>query len=417
VVPSSSQSAATHVCSFGEHLGSTCGVILNLKNSIKCSSCNALFCKKHASSWHEKASWKCQKCRPSFRTKGRDHDPTDYSMPTEASSDFRGSQESPLLAHQAGIVIDGLKSSTKELKIHPLAQKGVSRQTRMDHLRMLNLIAEAPPEQRVWPIARVALDALERGRQKFKWGWSTMGTKMGRMESLLNRLPLFTEERLQPVKIRFHQEWKDAVTHVARLTAQFRATGLPSMSEDEMEKAIMTATSDDIKALLLLSWALVARCGDMSQVKTDCMLLSSPKSDGTMEIRVHFERGKVIGKIDPYSISTTIPKLWAPFLQTWYTSKKTVFLFQMNSAAERRKFLTSVRKHLRTIRDDLELRAVRRGAAQNMARNNVPLDVIRYFTRHKDISMLRRYLKFGQAESEETRKGAAAGRAVWSKSC
>jgi len=240
--------------------------------------------------------------------------------------------------------------------------------------------------------------------------------KMGRMEGALGRLALYTQERLQPVRIRFHQEWKDAVSHVARLTAQFRATGLPSATLTEIEKAIETAPTEDIKALIILSWAFVARCGDVAQVKTDCVFLHEPKTDGTMDVRIHFERGKVIGKIDPYSVTTAIPKEWAPFLQSWLSRKKTEFLFHMTSARQRRKLLDSLRQHLRTVREDLDARSIRRGAAQTMAHNKVPLEQIRYFTRHADLSMLRRYLKFGQAESEETRKGAAAGRALWSGS-
>ena len=150
----------------------------------------------------------------------------------KAEEDFRLGQGSPLLAWQAGTIIDELKASMKNLVIHPLTYKGVSRDTRSDHQRMLTLLSEAPVHQRFWPIARVAIDALERGRLKFKWAWTTMGTKCGRMEASLNRLPLYTQERLQPVRIRFHQEWKDAVSHISRLMAQYRATGLPSMSEE-----------------------------------------------------------------------------------------------------------------------------------------------------------------------------------------
>ena len=414
---------STKLCCFNAHIGAACSKVLIPKKCITCCKCNELFCAKHAATWHNKKTWECQKCRPSWRTKGREHDPTVYSMPSpdpaeiaKAEADFQAGQGSPLLAHQAGLVIDELKVALKDLVIHPLASKGVSKDTRSDHQRMLNLLAHAPVHQRTWPIARVALDALERGRLKYKWGWITMGSKMGRMEGALNRLPLYTQDRLQPVRIRYHQEWKDAVSHIARLMAQYKATGLPSITEEELQQAIMTATSEDVKAILILSWAFVARVGDMSQVKTDCLILGSTKADGSMEVSAHFERGKVIGKIDPYTVATTITAQWVPFIQKWAQEKKTIFLFQMNSAAQRRKFIASVRQHLRTVRDDLDIRSIRRGAAQTMAKNKVPLETIRYFTRHADISMLRRYLKFGQAESEETKKGTAAGAAVWSKS-
>ena len=84
---------------------------------------------------------------------------------------------------------------------------------------------------------------------------------------------------------------------------------------------------------------------------------------------------------------------------------------------QRSRFLAEVRNHLRTIDPMSDLRAVRRGAAQALAEKGVPLAQIMYFTRHVDVSMLRRYLRYGQAKSEEARKGAAAASKLWRKSC
>ena len=422
--PISDSSSKAHTCSFGAHMGpdALCGASLNTRTTIQCCTCKVKFCAKHAATWNDKPTWKCQQCRPPSNTKGMQHDPTDHTMPppseetiAKAEADFLSGQESPLLAHQAGNLLDALQS-LKEINLHPLARKGVSKDTRSDHQRMLGLLAEAPVYQRTWPIARVALDALERGRLKYRWSWPTMGTKMGRMEGALTRLPLYTQEKIQPVLLRFMQEWKDAVSHNARLTAQFRATGLPAASLEDIEKAILSAPTESIKALIILSWVFVARVGDMSQVKTDCLYLGTPKVDGSMEVQCHFERGKVIGKIDPYTLTTTVPAQWVSFLQTWHSKIKTPFLFHMDSLKKRQQLLASTRKHLRTIRDDLDLKSVRRGAAQKMADAKIDLEQIRYFTRHKDVSMLRRYLRFGRAESVETRKGAAAGLALSSKS-
>ena len=342
--------------------------------------------------------------------------PPSAEVIAKAEQDFHMGQESPLLAHQAGNLLNALKS-LQDISIHPLARKGVSRETRSDHLRMLRLLTEAPAHQRAWPIARVALDALERGRLRYKWSWPTMGTKMGRMEGALNRLPLYTLDQIQPIQLRFMQEWKDAVSHNARLTAQFRATGLPAATLEDIEKAVATAPTESMRALIILSWVFVARVGDMSQVKTDCLILKALTSQGNLEIQAHFERGKVIGKIDPYTLTTTVPTQWVSFLQAWHAKVVTPFLFHMESCAKRKQFLAATRQHLRTVRDDLDLKSIRRGAAQSMARANVDLEQIRYFTRHKDISMLRRYLRFGRAESEETRRGAAAGLALSSKNC
>ena len=94
-----------------------------------------------------------------------------------------------------------------------------------------------------------------------------------------------------------------------------------------------------------------------------------------------------------------------------------MFLFQQSSKAQRSKFLASVRDHLRTINPEYDLRGVRRGAAQTMAEHGASMTDIMYYTRHVDVAMLRRYLRYGKASSEETRKGAKTASRLWSTRC
>ena len=125
----------------------------------------------------------------------------------------------------------------------------------------------------------------------------------------------------------------------------------------------------------------------------------------------------MIGKIDPYHIVTKIPETLASWLRHWLQTIDSVFLFQQPSKAHRSKFLASVRDHLRTVNPDYDLRGVRRGAAQAMAAQGASMVEIMYFTRHVDVAMLRRYLRYGKAVSEETRKSAKAASKLWSESC
>ena len=89
----------------------------------------------------------------------------------------------------------------------------------------------------------------------------------------------------------------------------------------------------------------------------------------------------------------------------------------MPAKALRSKFLATVRDHLRTINPEYDLRGVRRGAAQTLAAQWASMSEIMYFTRHVDVAMLRRYLRYGKASSEETRKGAKVASKLWSESC
>ena len=373
----------------------------------------------------------CGECRAGGK---RNTDLTDFSMAnhpslkdpppgqhvTAPSSGFQTGQGSPLLAGQTGSFLEDLKGAISKI-VHPLAEKGICPQTRAEHVRLLKMLAAAPPEMHHWPLARIALEVLELGRKENTWCWGTVENKSGLLAAALHRLDQYTAGRMRPLLLKHNQEWADAGRHIRRLAHQSMMTGLPAVLEADILKAIATAMNPDVKALLILAWATVGRCGDVSQLKTAGLEIGQPKGTkrkpGLTEMTVFFERGKVIGKIDPYHIQTVIPEEWAAFLRTWLASKSSKFLFQQPSKAMREKFLAEVRIHLRTVNPKYDLRAVRRGAAQTLAEKNVPLADIMYFTKHADVGMLRRYLRFGKAKSTEGRKGIAAGSKLWSRSC
>ena len=74
--------------------------------------------------------------------------------------------------------------------------------------------------------------------------------------------------------------------------------------------------------------------------------------------------------------------------------------------------MRNVRTALRTSNMALDIRSLRRGAAQKMAAEGVPLATILTFTKHVDVAMLKRYLHFGQAPSEEGTKATRAASAL-----
>ena len=82
--------------------------------------------------------------------------------------DFRSGQGSPLLAVQPGSFLKELQGAIVKM-VNPLAEKGVCAQTRAEHVRMLKLLAAAPPDIHHWPMARIALEVLEKGRKKNTW--------------------------------------------------------------------------------------------------------------------------------------------------------------------------------------------------------------------------------------------------------
>ena len=81
---------------------------------------------------------------------------------------------------------------------------------------------------------------------------------------------------MRPILLRHNQEWADAGRNIRRLAQQSMMTVLPVVLETDICEAIATAQNPDVKALLILAWATVGRCGDVSQVKTAGLEIGEP---------------------------------------------------------------------------------------------------------------------------------------------
>ena len=334
---------------------------------------------------------------------------------------FQTGQGSPILAKTAGTLITFLCDNIRKL-LHPLADKGITEESRREHQRLLLMVSRAPVEMHSWPIPRMILEVLERERKRQTWRWVTMENKSGQMAAAMSRLPQYTQGALPAIMLAHDPEWRDASRHIRRLSRRTMRTGLPSVTEAEIVRMIETAKDRDIKAMLILIRACAARSGDVSQLKTAGITLDgkvkNPQRGRRTNMSVFFEKGKVIGKLDPYHVHTAIPEMWAEWLLGFLEEKKaSVYIFQMPSKAARQRFLDRVRAHVRTVAPLCDLRALRRGSAQNMAEKGLALTTILQFTKHTDIPMLRRYLRFGKTVSEESTRCQAAASKLWPQTC
>ena len=418
----------------GHHKCTLQGGIVKLMEALTCTECKKLFHKKHARRY-DKATleFHCGDCRTGYH---KHRDDGSFSMPHDdlgkaapqpgagaapAKLGFLTGQGSPLLAMTAGTFVSMLSQNMRKV-LHPLADKGITEESRKEHQRLLLMVSLAPVEMHSWPIPRMVLEVLERERKRQSWRWVTIENKTGQMAAALSRLPQYTQGALAAVKLSHDQEWRDACCHIRRKARRTMRTGLPSVSEAEIVKMIETAKDPEVKAILILIWACAARSGDVSQLKTAGITLGptveKPQRGRRTNLSVFFERGKVIGKIDPYHIHTAIPEMWTEWLRDFVTERKaSIYLFQMPSKAARERFLDRVREHVRTVAPRCDLRALRRGSAQNMAEKGLALTTIMQFTKHTDLPMLRRYLRFGKTVSEEVTRCQSAALKIWPLTC
>ncbi len=414
------------------------GGVVKLTEAITCTACKGLFHKRHAGSYDRvKLDFHCGDCKKGYNKReggnfsmapdagtakapgGKTQSPPDGTR-DPGDLGFRVGQGSPLLATTAGKFLAALKGNMRTV-VHPLADKGISVESRREHVRLLlMLLVKAPTESHTWPVARMILEVLEQERVRQRWSWVTMENKTGQVSSALARLPQYTEGALPAMQLTHDHEWRDASRHIRRLSKRAMPTGLPSVTEAEIVRMIESSKDPQIKAALIIIWACVARSGDVSQLMTAGVTVAqviNPQRGGRTRLSVFFQRGKVIGKVDPYHVHSAIPETWAAWLQKFLDDTKTEYLFQMPSKAARQRFLDRLRAHVRTVAPLCDLRALRRGSAQNLAEKGIALSTIMLFTRHADVSMLRRYLRFGKTMSEEASKGTAAASKIWPTSC
>ena len=407
----------------------SCGKVIKPGCGSACTACKTLFCTSHADYRRRKAgTWKCVTCAKKDKpasvtaTLGDDFskgtaiakDPPDRPKESAQGQDFCMGQGSPRLTPTAGAICQQLRGPTLRKSMHPLADMGISAESRKEHLRVLQLLARAPPETATWPMAQVCLEVLEKERQRQRWRWTTMENKSGQLAGALRRLPQYTDGSLPAIFLVTDEEWRDAGKNIRARARRNAATGLPAVTAQDIMKAIEQAPTEAIKVALIITWACCARAGDVTQLKMWNIELRM-RSDGLVDMIVFFERGKVIGKIDPYHVHTAIPADAAATLQRYLgRNHASKFLFPCPSRGARAAFLRSIRNHLRLFNKEYDTRALRRGAVQALAEKGVPLATILTFTKHADLGMLRRYLRYGKTLSEEARKGCEAASRLWS---
>lgn len=302
---------------------------------------------------------------------------------------------------------------------HALSEAGISKATRKQHLSLLqDLATQLPEDLHDTSIPRALLEWLERKRHSKKLTFTTVDQQMGNMAGALKRLPQYCQDELMPVLLSEDQQWKDAGKAVRHFSNRESAQARPGCSQEEM-LATITAQHHDpqMQSFLMLMWATAGRPGDVLKLKTKHVSLHESERGLTI-ISALFDQGKVLKTADPYTIHTAIPDEWAAILQAHKDARQQDgYLFPIPSYRERAAYIRKAREVIRSTNAGLDLRSVRRGSARTLARAGVPLSVVMLFTRHANVTMLRRYLGFGQVRSEEASKATAAASALWPRRC
>jgi integrase len=343
--------------------------------------------------------------------------PLDPSSVNE--QDFQIGQGSPLLAAStAGQLINLLRRHLRNCDIHALALKGISMQTRRMQHSFLTLFSQLPNRFHGMSVARATLTLLDECRIDRNLSWVTMAQKVGIAAAAFSRLHQYTQRRVQPVTLSLDTEWKDATRAIRHYSALVTKTTQPAVTREHAVTAIDAARDDPpLQVLIILMWACAARPGDISQLEKQQLVVHEAQTGSHTKVSILFTRGKVLKVLDPYTIHTAVPETWAAILRVYQSQSMHKFLLHLPLKRDRDDLFRRGRELLRLSSPSYDLRAIRRGAAQTLARDGVPMSTILLFTRHTSLTTLRRYLGFGQAKSEEASAASRAASALWPIRC
>ena len=299
-----------------------------------------------------------------------------------------------------------LPQSKSVLEGISLAQRKVHISTLTD---LLNLLAD--PEARCCqhmslPLAFIHLLGLMK--QKRRWGSPT--TLLGKASSLmgaLKRLPQYAPG-LRPVNLMESCEWQDAMKNWSK-----KATAhLPVTSEANLAqvKRVLSRTYGTTRLLLLIGWIHAARVGNIYTLETRD--LSFTREQDGYRFAIIWFRAKTSAVIGAYTTHSWISEEHYNFLQEWIRSRPSEgwLLPDAKDPSAVARQVSVLREQLRLEDPKFDLRSLRRGALQALARSGVDLEVVRVFSGHTNLPQLLRYLGRGLAAGGRSMAGADAAK-------
>ena len=154
-----------------------------------------------------------------------------------------------------------------------------------------------------------------------------------------------------------------------------------------MVRTLLTKTSSLTALLIRLAYATAQRPGDVLQLQKKSFTVVGSW------MAVTFYRGKVVPMIGPYTIHISLTSAVAQAILHLMTHS-TVKDFSREATF----FHEKVGQEMDDVLSDFGLgrRSLRRGALQALAALGAPTSVLLYYSKHKSIPMLERYLGHGK---------------------
>lgn len=164
-------------------------------------------------------------------------------------------------------------------------------------------------------------------------------------------------------------------------------------------RSLATPSTVAIHLLIEVCWSLGQRFGDFLQIAVNDVIVRHDV------VLITFKRGKTVTYTKPYTLSVD---RHVPLIEEFLNLRQTAIGRGWNFIASKdnaKADCSSLKHHaasaLALVDEQLELRSIRRGGLQHMAKLRMTLSEIRLFSQHASDKMLLRYLNWGTVAVEQ----------------
>eukprot|EP00796_Vickermania_ingenoplastis_P000936 gene936-biopygen777 len=291
--------------------------------------------------------------------------------------------------------------------LQPTAWRAKTSDTRKLHIRWINEIKSMPAEYLDRDLPQAIMEYVRHIAVMRQWKWSTYAKNLSAIESALESLPLYTNQK-KGIFLKECPEWRDNLLGAQLKERESVAQPPEPLTIDMYDKARKALEHREPVAELYLTmlWMFAARPADVSRLRVRDVTIGQPHDSGTVPVQLTIREGKAAKFRGPYPVASILTRQQASMLQQLMKERSASQRIFSEPAVIRSKTLAEVKK----VCAEATLQSLRKGAVRHLAQQGVPEDQLMLMTGHTQINTLRKYLGYGR---QLTAEGAEAqGNAV-----
>lgn len=308
--------------------------------------------------------------------------------------------------------------------VHMSTWKRLEKETHDTHIRWLRRIRHCTDEDsklKGTPLATVLVETVMRFATRGRWAWSTISGALSACVAAVRALPIYTSATYG-FDLRANviiQETQKFAASQARIAAVGRLAN-PGLSEKQLQKLKDTIKCPKARCLLIISWALAARVGDVRRLQPKFVKIEDVSPEAAIKL------GDV-KKLTATFVEGKGAKFWGPFtLCTFIDSRDATVMRELITTCEAehdhiwtksdQEILAKAIKDLNGNRvTGLTLRSIRRGSLITLSRCGATERELMLLSGHKRRATLMIYLGLGTEFKEAERAAASRQEKVFAK--